>query len=355
MAKQGRYIGKALLATFAALALASCDMMHDDMDDCRTGTTDLRVDFKYDMNLKWADAFDHEVKRVTLYAFGADGQLAYQKTEDAADIISRGGYMDVNDINPARYTLKVWAEGDNRHDGTWTYGTTSRAAGEGGIKELTARIARTEADLNHDLTPLFHGLVADADLTKLPTDYVSSKNPVNGVRTVTVPLTKDTKNIRIVLQNTSSEALSADDFRFTITDDNGYLDYDNSLIADGDINYHEWTKEAITMDDQNTDQAERVVSAVVAELTTSRLLTSHKPFLTVTNVKTGKTVFKIPFIDYALMVKGKYNSTIDDQEYLDRQDEYNFVFFLSNGNTWLASSVIINSWRVVLQNADLGE
>lgn len=31
------------------------------------------------------------------------------------------------------------------------------------------------------------------------------------------------------------------------------------------------------------------------------------------------------------------------------------VFFLDNGRNWLATSIFINSWRVVLQNADLGQ
>ena len=52
------------------------------------------------------------------------------------------------------------------------------------------------------------------------------------------------------------------------------------------------------------------------------------------------------------MVKGNYNRAMSDQEYLDRQDEYNMTFFLSHGR-WVASTVIINSWHVVLQNDSL--
>ena len=42
-----------------------------------------------------------------------------------------------------------------------------------------------------------------------------------------------------------------------------------------------------------------------------------------------------------------------DQEYLDRQDEYNMTFFLDEQNQWINSVILINSWRVVLSNVDV--
>ena len=75
--------------------------------------------------------------------------------------------------------------------------------------------------------------------------------------------------------------------------------------------------------------------------------------LTVTNKETGETVFSIPLIDCALLVKGYYNRDMDDQEYLDRQDEYDMVFFLDEGDRWLDTYIYINSWKVVLQNTGL--
>mgnify|MGYP002576656751 FL=1 len=67
----------------------------------------------------------------------------------------------------------------------------------------------------------------------------------------------------------------------------------------------------------------------------------------------GETVFSIPLIDYALLVKGEYNRRMDDQEYLDRQDEYNMVFFLDEGDRWMDAYIYINSWKVVLQETGI--
>jgi len=84
-----------------------------------------------------------------------------------------------------------------------------------------------------------------------------------------------------------------------------------------------------------------------------RLVKEQDPRLTVTDREKERTVFSIPLIDYALLVKGFYNRNMDDQEYLDRQDVYDMVFFLDEGDRWLDTYIYINSWKVVLQNSDL--
>ena len=75
--------------------------------------------------------------------------------------------------------------------------------------------------------------------------------------------------------------------------------------------------------------------------------------LTVTNNETDETVLSIPLIDYALLVKGYYNRNMSDQEYLDRQDVYDMVFFLDKDGSWMNSYIYINSWKVVFQDTEL--
>jgi hypothetical protein len=94
------------------------------------------------------------------------------------------------------------------------------------------------------------------------------------------------------------------------------------------------------------------VQVTVAELTTARLMTDSRPLLVVTNRSNGKKVLSVPIVDYALLVKGNYNKAMGDQEYLDRQDEYNMTFFTHDGE-WVSSQIIINSWRVVIDNKEL--
>ena len=90
-------------------------------------------------------------------------------------------------------------------------------------------------------------------------------------------------------------------------------------------------------------------------MSTGRLVTDNgtDAILSVTNNETGDVVLSIPLMDYALLVKGYYNQNMPDQEYLDRQDEYNLTFFLDDNNRWVNSTIIINSWRVVLDDVEL--
>ena len=95
------------------------------------------------------------------------------------------------------------------------------------------------------------------------------------------------------------------------------------------------------------------MSACVASHTISRLCTEQQKDVLVTVYnKKGEKVLSIPLIDYALLVKGSY-AKMDDQEYLDRQDKYDLVFFLDEGDRWMSAYIYINSWKLVLQNTDL--
>ena len=75
--------------------------------------------------------------------------------------------------------------------------------------------------------------------------------------------------------------------------------------------------------------------------------------LTVRDNDTGKTVLSIPLVDYALLVKGEYRRDMDEQEFLDRMDEYNIVCVLGEGMRWVSMSINIHAWKMVWQNTGI--
>jgi hypothetical protein len=199
------------------------------------------------------------------------------------------------------------------------------------------------AIVNEDLNPLWHGEVTQHSFT----------SRAAMVQELTIPLVKNTNNVRIVLQHLSGSPVEVDKFTFTITDENGWMDYDNSLIDDEQLTYYAWrTDDGIAELNADGSRAQTSIGVAIAELTVGRLVLENNPILTITN-DMGEKVLSIPLIDYALLVKGHYNRNMDDQEYLDRQDEYNMTFFLDENNQWVNSFIYINSWKVVLHNADL--
>ena len=51
----------------------------------------------------------------------------------------------------------------------------------------------------------------------------------------TISLAKNTNKLRVVLQNVMGEDMDVNNFSFRIVADNGYMDYDNSLLQDPTI------------------------------------------------------------------------------------------------------------------------
>lgn len=371
-------IATTVVAAATLLAsLTSCDnAIYDDEGDC---DVIYRLRFRYDMNMKFADAFSHEVKSVRLYAFDTDDKLVWQ-TEESGERLAQEGYDIILPLQPGDYKLMAWCGLDNGES------FTVPQIDLGDTRDpLQCRLNRTQhpedgAVSTEDLHPLFHGTLE----VNLPED-------INGGEYVyTMPLTKDTNVFRIVLQHLSGKDIEADDFTFKIEDNNGWLHHDNSLLDDENITYHAWSvysgsagvdapearlSEGLSvvrcpLSDENSENGKRKtengkraitdVKVAVAELTVSRLVqrdwtVNPKPMLTIRKADDGELVARIPIIDYALLVKGNYNRDMSDQEYLDRQDEYNMTFFLDENNHWLSTTIIINSWRVVLNSGELSD
>lgn len=339
----------------ATLTLVSCSLVHDDLSEC---STDYSVRFIDDHNLKGADAFDAEVKSISLYAFNDSGALVWSSVKSAEQLNSdnHDHTLSLNALAPGKYHLVAWG---GLSEGRGSFGTPrfARAATvntptAAQLSDLTCRLNRIEEDqydyVDTDIDDLFHGtadVVIDDD-----EDYNSHVFDVH--------LTKNTNRINVMLQQVDGKEINPDDYDFIIEAENGLLNHDNSLLNEScPLYYFAYEKVLGSAGIANGDAEINSVSAVMARFTISRLVIDDwtrftRPTLSIYNVATGVKVLSIPLIDYALMVRNNYDTVADDQDYLDRQDEYNFTFFLQNGR-WLDSMVIINSWRIVLNPKDI--
>ena len=332
----------AVFLVLLAVMFASCGdgLVYDDEGDC---SVHYRIRFKYDRNMKFADAFSNEVSSVALYVFDKSGILVYMGIENGIEFADENYAMPV-ELSPGKYEMLAWCglgEGESFEVPQAQVGVTTK-------EELTCRMNRVAGSgygkVAKDLAPLFHGSM----------DVVLSDEP--GIHTQTMSLTKNTNVVRVVLQQLSGEDFDLDAFSFEIQDYNGYMAHDNSLLQDELIVYEPWSVQTGNADinadiyNDNVTRASSAVGVAVAEMTVGRLLHDAEPVLVVRNRKKGDVVLSIPLVDYALLVKGNYNRAMDDQEYLDRQDEYNMTFFLDEAGRWKSSSVVVNSWRVVLNN-----
>lgn len=319
-------IGKLLMGAvlMATATLGSC--IYDDQSECP------RVTIRYTRNMKFADAAPHEVRSVKLYAYNANNQLVYTADADASALASSDYSINLANLPSDATRIVTWGLGEVRKENSYTFGSADK------LESLTCLVNNTDGAVDGDLTPLFHA--------EVPVSVAREQGVID--------LTKDTNVIRVILQNISGEPIDKDAFRYEITSANGYLNYDNTLLGNQQMTYTPWSiyTGSAGMNTETKAGDDSSVSVVVAEFTINRLVDGQKTQLTVYKKDTGDKVFSIPVTDYALLVKGHYNSSMSNQEYLDRQDEWNMTFFIQ-GSNWISSSVIINSWRVILSDVDI--
>lgn len=336
------YLWHILLFLAAYMSITSCSsFIYDDEGDCRVRYT---VKFKYDYNMKFADAFKPEVDEVTLYLIDSEGNIVWQKSESGS-ILKEDGYAMTVDVAPGTYSMIAWCNSE---------APTTFASGYDGTREGLHTRFHTDVrednslHISNELDRLFHGYVEDAVFPNAP----------EGDFEYLIPLTKDTNHFVITLQQLSGEAIDSDAVEFEITDDNTHLCWDNSPLPHNAATYHQWYKTGVDVDlgtgANGSRAANNHFAGVVAELTTSRLMADSGAYLKVYRTDNGETIASIRLIDAILLVMGYENShKLTPQQYLDYKDEYNMTFFLDENHRWIDGMLQIESWRVVYKEVEL--
>lgn len=344
--KMGLRRALALMAlAFLALPFTSCSdgFIFDEEGDC---TPKYYVKYVFDMNMQYADAFPSKVESVTLFMFDkTTGELAATYTE-SGEALKADGYMMKVDVDPGEYELLAWCGLENNDD----HFTLPEAITLPEHAHCTMARDYDEtgrAFQNNRLNSLFHGKI----YATFPEEY--------GEYVVTVPLIKDTNNINISMQHVAGEPLTADMFTVTMTEGNGHLAHDNSIIEDEDIDFLPWhvADGIVDITGSRADDEETPLNYFKAEISTSRLMADRNPRINITDNATGEVVYSIPIVQWALEFRSAVHSEMDDQEYLDREDEYNVMLYLDNKDDrgWLAATIYINGWRVVNHdNTEIG-
>lgn len=196
--------------------------------------------------------------------------------------------------------------------------------------------------MTRPLDNLYHGLTEELEFPDK-----------QGVHVFTVPLKKNTNEVTVVLQQMAG-GVNPDDFDFTITSANARMDYDNSIIEADPVTYHAWDiRTGMATVNPGGESTGGTFSTAVAEFTIARLIKDENVALEVHRKSDGKCMFSVNMVDLALLVKSAKLRDMDDQEYLDRLDDYNFIFFLDSNMRWISCQINILSWKIVVQNTEL--
>lgn len=334
-------------AIIGVLLSASCDsMIYDEEGDC---APKYRVRLCYDWNMKFTDAFPQEVDHVTLNVVDSEGNIVHTHLE-GGEALGTGSYEIVLDdkVKPGKYRLHAWCgggaapgnssfhvhEGDRLEDVKCTLkpDEPSRADVEGAEGTHVTR----------PLDDLYHGLTEELEF---PDEQ--------GTHVFTVPLKKNTNEVKVVLQQMTG-GVDPDDFDYIITSANARMDHDNSIIEADPVTYHAWDiRKGTATVNPGDDNTGGVFSTAVAEFTIARLMENENVALEIHRKSDGKKLFSVNMVELALLVKSAKLTNMDSQEYLDRVDDYNFIFFLDSNMRWTSCHINILSWTIIKNNVDL--
>ena len=337
-----------------AFSFSACDRVIYDQEvseDCA-----VAVRFRFDFNLKYADAFRNEVKSVALYVFDKNGRLVTKATESGVPLTREDYALVIPGLKTGVYDVVAWCGLED----TNTFEVPDVTTKEDLLCRIKTSVRTKAQETVSDkwLGGLYYGYVENADLINLPR---------GSVNTIVIPLVKDTNSVTVLLQAITEgmddvDVLKPEMFDFVIYENNAELAWNNNLLNYNPLTYLPFnTKQGSILLNDGTE----VLTAAVAEFAVSRLVkrTENNPRLVITQRSNGKVVFDIPIIDYFLMVKSHYVQSMPDQEYLDRQDEYSVAIFLEYKKDpgpgpdpegyYVAASVYINGWKIVFQNTEL--
>lgn len=323
-------------ALLLAVGAVGCDNFSEELDPCPEG---VRLRMVYDWNMEFANSFHNRVDCLTLHIFDATGRLIQTRIVDDRALLGDESWRMDLDLPAGSYRLVAYGGmACDRASFDYTGGVPATGDHHTSLGvALQPRCTSGDDPTDALLHPLFYGAT---DVTVEPQKMEEH----------TLPMIKDTNNLRLMLQQLNGDPVDGRDFDFEITDDNSVLGHDNMPVAGNQVTYLPWAcGQAVA--GVTPDGYEARVG--FGELSTSRLVTSCAPRLRITHRESGRTVVDIPLINYLLLVKSEIHAQMPDQEFLDRQSEWSILFFLNDDLSWNKVTIKINDWTVRLNDAEL--
>lgn len=317
----------ALILSFSIFGLTSCDsIIYDDLEPCG-----LDVRFIYDYNLKYADAFPHEVKKVDLFIFDERGNFIQNITVENDNFPK--DYLLHLDLPQGKYQFLTWAGLYDR-----SYDFPRLIPGQSKIEDIKIAIKHQSGVVGKQLDGLWHGIVSDVTVGNTPDQIV------------TVPLVKDTNIFRLIMISTDPSApIDANKYDFEITADNGYYTYKNDIIKNNVIKYTPYYRENLK-NTQSPATGSVNQAAAVVEMNTGRLMANQENTLIIRDKSSGTVLLKANLNELIFALKLQKYSGMPMQEFLDRKDEYVLTFIFTEGTSpeadFISVEIFIEDWLV---------
>ena len=366
------------LVCFSAIALttmSSC--IKEDMDDCPPAISKVALQFDYTYNVKQADAFAAEVKNINVYAFDENGKF-FDSYIESREKFETGHTMEITGLKDGKYTFVCLARDrqvmSRAEDDEMEFSFASLTPGVSTIDDLTERMGKDNGEeIKNDKE--FAALYTAK--TQVDFQRLNQKGNEGTVVTSTLSLMKCTKTYRIVLlpyENDQAD-FKPENFDVRIEGSAAWLDHKGEKVKNERITYLPYNMERrANYDGAHTEVNEEPVDqALIYDLSSSRMFERQSDRRAVRDGDKSKYDDKriiitdlrdkdnpIELFNHSLpwflaLCGEKVNQNWDDQEYLDREDHYVLMFYVSDKRDYnMITKVNVNGWNVNIKDTELG-
>lgn len=366
------------LVCFSAIALttmSSC--IKEDMDDCPPAISKVALQFDYTYNVKQADAFAAEVKNINVYAFDENGKF-FDSYIESREKFETGHTMEITGLKDGKYTFVCLARDrqvmSRAEDDEMEFSFASLTPGVSTIDDLTERMGKDNGEeiKNDKEFAALYTAKTQVDFQRL------NQNGNEGtVVTSTLSLMKCTKTYRIVLlpyENDQAD-FKPENFDVRIEGSAAWLDHKGEKVKDERITYLPYNMERrANYDGAHTEVNEEPVDqALIYDLSSSRMFERQNDRravrdgdknnyddkrIIITDLRDKDNPIELfnHSLPWFLALCGeKVNPNWDDQEYLDREDHYVLMFYVSDKRDYnMITKVNVNGWNVNIKDTELG-
>ena len=366
------------LVCFSAIALttmSSC--IKEDMDDCPPAISKVALQFDYTYNVKQADAFAAEVKNINVYAFDENGKF-FDSYIESREKFETGHTMEITGLKDGKYTFVCLARDrqvmSRAEDDEMEFSFASLTPGVSTIDDLTERMGKDNGEeiKNDKEFAALYTAKTQVDFQRL------NQNGNEGtVVTSTLSLMKCTKTYRIVLlpyENDQAD-VKPENFDVRIEGSAAWLDHNGEKVKNEGITYLPYNMERrANYDGAHTEVNEEPVDqALIYDLSSSRMFERQSDRRSVRDGDKSKYDDKriiitdlrdkdnpIELFNHSLpwflaLCGEKVNQNWGDQEYLDREDHYVLMFYVSDKRDYnMITKVNVNGWNVNIKDTELG-
>lgn len=366
------------LVCFSAIALttmSSC--IKEDMDDCPPAISKVALQFDYTYNVKQADAFAAEVKNINVYAFDENGKF-FDSYIESREKFETGHTMEITGLKDGKYTFVCLARDrqvmSRAEDDEMEFSFASLTPGVSTIDDLTERMGK---DNGEEIKNDKEFVALYTAKTQVDFQRLNQNGNEGTVVTSTLSLMKCTKTYRIVLlpyENDQAD-FKPENFDVRIEGSAAWLDHKGEKVKNEKITYLPYNMERrANYDGAHTEVNEEPVDqALIYDLSSSRMFERQNDRravrdgdknnyddkrIIITDLRDKDNPIELfnHSLPWFLALCGeKVNQNWDDQEYLDREDHYVLMFYVSDKRDYnMITKVNVNGWNVNIKDTELG-